>query len=185
MKDQLKQRITGLLLLILLAAILSPLLFRDQGDTREPLDLSIPPSPTLTEVDAAPLIDAEQVRALQAEIERDRRTVTRKTLELETDDSEQDVTIGSSTKTETEPFHLGSWAVRLTSFTSYERASILAAQLREAHYHAYVQSGQEGETVYHVLAGPQLTRQDAQRLQQRLRYDREFQLEGVLVPVER
>lgn len=176
MDGQGKQRLVGVILLLLLAAILAPFVFRGPEEVRVSLEMDVPASPPVAEVTPEPVITTEQVEETEARIERERQAV-RESAEMHAarEDSGEDLD---------EP-PLGGWAVQVASFSQRDNAVALERELREAGYNAYWREARpDGEALYRVYAGPELDRDEAQALRRRLARDEAFGLEGLVVPYE-
>ena len=186
MEDRAKQRLIGVLLLALLVAILAPLLLRSPEEVRVALDLAIPEEPEISAMPAEPVVDEEDRAAVVDEIRQDREQVRRESeayhqaLEAAPDDVEpQEEMVISG-----EP-PLSGWAVQLGSFGSRDNAVGLVGELRDAGQNAFVREGEhEGEARYRVFAGPELERDAALALRDRLAGDERFALEGLVVPLD-
>lgn len=193
MDKQLKQRIIGGLLLLLLAAIITPLLLRTPEEVRVALDMSIPPPPTLPQMAIEPVVDqAEQDMAL-AEIEQDRDTVRRTGEEYEqrARDAEAPVppavaeapaVVAEPPAAVQDPPPLTGWAVQVGSYSSADSASGQAQQLRDAGYRAFTRTVEQGgQTLHRVFAGPELERAAAVALRERLASDVGLRVQGLVV----
>lgn len=193
MDKQLKQRIIGGLLLLLLAAIITPLLLRTPEEVRVALDMSIPPPPTLPQMAIEPVVDqAEQDMAL-AEIEQDRDTVRRAGEEYEqrARDAEAPVppavaeapaVVAEPPAAVQDPPPLTGWAVQVGSYSSADSASGQAQQLRDAGYRAFTRTVEQGgQTLHRVFAGPELERAAAVALRERLASDAGLRVQGLVV----
>ena len=197
MDKQLKQRIIGGLLLLLLAAIITPLLLRTPEEVRVALDMSIPPPPTLPQMAIEPVVDqAEQEMAL-AEIEQDRDTVRRAGEDY--DQRERDAgapaaqpatdvptqappAVTEAPAVRQDPPPLTGWAVQVGSYSSADSAGGQAQQLRDAGYRAFTRTVEQGgQTLHRVFAGPELDRDAAVALRERLASDADLRLQGLVV----
>lgn len=70
-----RQRLIGLLLLLLLAAVLAPLVLRTPDQVRVALDMSIPEPPTVEEPEVAPVIGERETAATDRQIDEERQAV--------------------------------------------------------------------------------------------------------------
>lgn len=70
-----RQRLIGLLLLLLLAAILAPLVLRTPDQVRVALDMSIPEPPAVNEPEVAPVVGEEETAATDRQIDEERQAV--------------------------------------------------------------------------------------------------------------
>ncbi len=186
MEDRAKQRLIGVLLLALLVAILAPLLLRSPEEVRVALDLAIPEEPEISGVPAEPVVDEAERAAVVEEIRRDREQVRRESeahhqaLEAAPEglDPQEEMVIPG------EP-PLSGWAVQLGSFGDRDNARELASALRDAGQNAFIREVEpDGELRYRVFAGPELERDAALGLRDRLAEDERFALEGLVVPLD-
>ncbi len=70
-----RQRLIGLLLLLLLAAVLAPLVLRTPDQVRVALDMSIPEPPAVEEPEVAPVIGERETAATDRQIDEERQAV--------------------------------------------------------------------------------------------------------------
>jgi DedD protein len=71
--------------------------------------------------------------------------------------------------------------VQVASFSDVANAQALVARLREAGYSAYHREvRQDGNTWQRVFVGPEIKRERAEALRQRLADDKAFALEGLV-----
>lgn len=176
MDGQGKQRLVGVILLLLLAAILAPFVFRGPEEVRVSLEMDIPESPPVAEVRPEPVITTEQVEDTGARIEQERQAV-RESTEMHA------ARVEAGEQLDEPP--LGGWAVQVASFSQHDNAVALERELREAGYNAYWrEASADGQTLYRVYAGPELDRDEAGALKRRLALDEAFELEGLVVPYE-
>ena len=75
------------------------------------------------------------------------------------------------------------WSVQVASFTSEKSARGMEQRLRDEDYHAYTRRvEQDGEILFRVFVGPELSRAAADRLRDRLASDTRFKLAGFVTP---
>ncbi|MED5432635.1 MAG: hypothetical protein VX920_09885 [Pseudomonadota bacterium] len=72
MEKRTRQRITGVVLLLILAAVLSPLVFRSPEQIRTALNMEIPPAPDYQAVVVEPVIEEEVEAAARERLVTDR-----------------------------------------------------------------------------------------------------------------
>ncbi|MFP1683913.1 SPOR domain-containing protein [Alloalcanivorax sp. C16-1] len=70
-----RQRLIGLLLLLLLAAVLAPLVLRTPDQVRVALDMSIPEPPAVDEPEVAPVIGEQETADTDRQIDEERQAV--------------------------------------------------------------------------------------------------------------
>lgn len=75
MQQRTRQRLIGLLLLLLLAAILAPLVLRSPEQVRMALDMSIPEPPEVDEPEVAPVIGEQEQAATDEQIREEKQAV--------------------------------------------------------------------------------------------------------------
>ncbi|QJX01582.1 hypothetical protein HML84_02020 [Alcanivorax sp. IO_7] len=75
MQQRTRQRLIGLLLLLLLAAIVAPLVLRSPEQVRVALDMSIPEPPAMDEPEVAPVIGEREQVATDEQISDEQRAV--------------------------------------------------------------------------------------------------------------
>lgn len=172
-----RQRLVGLLLLGVLAAILAPLLLRTPTEVRLALDMDIPEMPDLPELQEKPELTSERQEMVLEEVEQARAEVL-DAAEEQGDTATLD--IPSTTKITTPT----AWVVQVGSFSSEQLANELAVRLRDKGYPAYVRKQQEEQGLYRVLVGPELARADADELKYRLSKDSRFKLNGFVAPYD-
>ena len=197
MDRQLKQRIIGGLLLLLLAAIIAPLLLRTPDEVRVALDMSIPPPPTLPQMTIEPVVGQAEQDMARAEIEQDRDAVRRAGEDYEQNvrDAEgpevpasepaaavADAPAATPAPARQETPPLTGWAVQVGSYGSADSAANQAQQLRDGGYRAFTRAVEQGgQTLHRVFAGPELERDAAIALRERLASDADLRLQGLVV----
>ncbi|GAA5121265.1 SPOR domain-containing protein [Alloalcanivorax gelatiniphagus] len=196
-----RQRLIGLLLLLLLAAILAPLVLRTPDQVRVALDMSIPEPPPVSEPEVAPVVSEEERAATDDQIDEERQAVLDageralstpeqpkqpaaqpKTAEPEpappaavapAKDSSPDIEDGPAP----------AFTVQVASFSDAGNAEALVKRLRGSGYNAYHRTvSQDNNTWERVFVGPEVRRADADALRQRLAADKTFALDGLVRP---
>jgi DedD protein len=168
-----RQRVVGMILILLMAAIIAPLVLRGPEEVRLALDLELPPEPAPAVMRDGPLLTSDQVEKVARDIDKAMNEVSQVSPES-TGDPYIPVT------DETIP---QGWSVQLASLTNQANATALAAKLRDAGYRSHVRVvGQGVDRRYRVFAGPELERERAVELRATLQEDSRFGSEGLVVP---
>jgi DedD protein len=179
----LKQRLVGAVVLVSLGVIFIPMLLPGDGDLSVPLQGSnVPPAPdyrftppptppqapVLTA--AAPVVDAPAEPAAPAAAEPSMEALAAQALPPSP----------PPPATKQDRQQTKAWVVQVGSFSSRKNAHALRDKLRKQGYACFVESikGEAG-TVYRVRVGPELTRDLAEKLQQRLKA--KTQLHGMVM----
>ena len=181
MDTRIKQRLVGLLVFLLLAAIAAPLLFRSPDQVRVALDLDIPDPPELEVTASAPVVTAAEEEAAREQIAAAREEIVAAAEKQA--EQEEDAPPAGAAAAPKEPFTPTGWMVQVASFTEAGNASALETRLQAADYNAFVRETVQDEvTYYRVFAGPEIRRTEAQALRDRLAADTRFKLNGLLLP---
>ncbi len=197
-----RQRVIGLLLLLLLAAILAPLVLRSPEQVRLALDMSIPEAPLTSEPDIAPVISEAEQADTDRQIDEEQQQVAAGTPigqdapagEAAPDEppvAAQPAPSAEEKPSTEDPSPAGDparqdapqpgFTVQVASFSDVANAEALVARLREAGYSAYHREvKQDGNTWQRVFVGPEIKREQAETLRQRLADDKAFALEGLV-----
>lgn len=201
----LKQRITGALVLIALAVIIVPMVldFRQDYD-RGITSTNIPPKPddfkvevfTFDKTAEIKVPDLAQDNVVQAAASPPQQPAAAPATKQAVDDSQQavrsrvtemrnrrsdskDGSVAGAGKVKAE-----AWVVQLASLSREANALALQKRVRTFGLHAFtVRSDIDGKTLYRVLVGPELLRSNAEIQQQKLRD--EFNLNGLVVKYRR
>jgi DedD protein len=200
-KFDLKQRITGALILISLAVIIVPLLldFRqdyDQGITAS----NIPPKPDDFKIEVFTFDNNQQgitvpdlavealvtgsgdASSMPAAAKTDNSEPTPK--EIDSHLSELQNRVRGSNVAGAPAVKAEAWVVQLASLTLESNAEVLQERVRKLGLHAFILRSQvEGKSMFRVLVGPELLRSNANKQRQRL-LD-ELKLDGLVVKYER
>lgn len=172
MTPETRHRLVGLVLLGVIGAILSSLLFRSPDQVRVALDLDIPDPPRVARMDLSPPVTERQLETAREEIRQ----------------AAEDVVVAAEEQPRGESLPASgtspaAWAVQVASFAEARNAEALAVRLRNAGYSAYVRDVEaDGRVLHRVLLGPGLSRADAERTRERVRADVRFKLQGLVVP---
>lgn len=172
-----RQRVIGLLLLLLLAAILAPLVLRSPEQVRLALDMSIPEAPRISEPEIAPVVSEEEQAATDRQIDEEQQQVAA------AEPSEPIPVPAEEEPSDPAPQDAPQpgFTVQVASFSDVANAQALVARLRDAGYSAYHREvKQDGNTWQRVFVGPEIKRERAEALRQRLADDKAFALEGLV-----
>ena len=184
-----RQRVIGLLLLLLLAAILAPLVLRTPEQVRLALDMSIPEAPRISEPDIAPVVSEEEQAATDRQIDEEQQQVAAAEPEPrvappvveEEPSANGEPSADEAPQPAAQDAPQPGFTVQVASFSDVANAQALVARLREAGYCAYHREvRQDGNTWQRVFVGPEIKRERAEALRQRLADDKAFALEGLV-----
>ena len=213
-----RQRVIGLLLLLLLAAILAPLVLRTPEQVRLALDMSIPEAPRISEPDIAPVVSEQEQAATDRQIDEEQQQVAAAEPEPqaatpaaekapsveepsaqkepsaqeepsapERPSAQERPSADEAPPAEEQPQPAAQdapqpgFTVQVASFSDAANAQALVARLRDAGYSAYHREvRQDGNTWQRVFVGPEIKRERAEALRQRLADDKAFALEGLV-----
>ncbi|MFP1678995.1 SPOR domain-containing protein [Alloalcanivorax sp. C16-2] len=206
MRQRTRQRLIGLLLLLLLAAILAPLVLRSPEQVRMALDMSIPEPPAVDEPRVDPVIGGEEQVATDQQISEEQQAVAEAGEEQAKDEPAEDAPAttqapaapsrepsaeqGGGARDEPAPAPAKpdgqdgprpGFTVQVASFSDAANAEALVTRLRAAGYNAYHRTvSQDGNHWERVFVGPEIKRADAESLRQRLADDKDFALDGLV-----
>lgn len=192
MNKQTRQRIIGVVLLLILAAVLSPLVFRSPAQIRAALDMDIPSPPDYQAVVIEPVVSEDVERAAEERIKSDREAVVaaaeqpESTPEMVAPEEKAPVletltTPPPPTITAKDDPVLAGFVVQVGSFSQQDGAAGLVARLKDAGFRAYMETdSQNGKLLHRVMVGPEIRKQDAERTRQRLANDSRFKLDGLV-----
>jgi|TARA_R100000322_G_C5444628_1_gene191438 DedD protein len=181
--------VIGLLLLLLLAAILAPLVLRTPEQVRLALDMSIPEAPRISEPDIAPVVSEEEQAATDRQIDEEQQQVAAAEPEPrvappvveEEPSANGEPSADEAPQPAAQDAPQPGFTVQVASFSDVANAQALVARLREAGYSAYHREvRQDGNTWQRVFVGPEIKRERAEALRQRLADDKAFALEGLV-----
>lgn len=184
-----RQRVIGLLLLLLLAAILAPLVLRTPEQVRLALDMSIPEAPRISEPEIAPVVSEEEQAATDRQIDEEQQQVAAAEPEPrvappvveEEPSANGEPSADEAPQPAAQDAPQPGFTVQVASFSDVANAQALVARLREAGYSAYHREvRQDGNTWQRVFVGPEIKRERAEALRQRLADDKAFALEGLV-----
>ncbi|MCK0152316.1 SPOR domain-containing protein [Alcanivorax sp. S6407] len=192
MNKQIRQRLIGAVLLLILAAILSPLVFRTPAQIRTALNMEIPPAPDYQPVVVEPVVSEEVEAAAAERMQSDRNEIVaaagqpgnppaappadgkEQVLETLTTPPPPALSAGD------DPV-LAGFVVQVGSFTQQDSANALLVRLKEAGFRAYMETDSRDGNLYHrVMVGPEIRKEDAEQTRQRLANDSRFNLDGLV-----
>lgn len=192
MNKQTRQRLIGVVLLLILAAVLSPLVFRSPAQIRTALNMEIPPAPDYQAVVVEPVVSEEVEEAAAQRIESDRQAVVAAAEQAEVPEPETAAENGPpvletlttppppSLAADADPI-LAGFVVQVGSFTKADSAADLVTRLKEAGFRAYTETDSQNSKLLHrVMVGPEIRKQDAEQTRQRLANDSRFKLDGLV-----
>mgnify|MGYP000695158120 CR=1 FL=1 len=178
MDGQYKQRWVGVILLLLLAAMLAPLVFRSPDQVRLALDMEAPQPPPVASVEPESAVDKTRREQARERIADEREALRASGRQNTAEQPEAN----ASASTQEPP--LSGWSVQVASFRESANAAGLKQSLNDAGYTAYQRQGndEDGDALFRVFVGPELERADARELKRRIALDEAFELEGLVVP---
>ncbi|MDX1803296.1 MAG: SPOR domain-containing protein [Alcanivorax sp.] len=190
MNEQTRRRLVGMTVLVISAVLLAPFVFRSPEQVRNALDMQIPASPQVAEVDVTPVIPEQQTHAVEQDIADDHQAVTDQA-QASLDGQKKPATTPPSTPgNEDLPAKPGSsndgpalagYTVQVGSFSDQNNAQSLVDRLKAADYRAYLRPDSSGDkTLYRVFVGPEIRKSDADKSRQTLSADSRFSLQGLV-----
>lgn len=201
MDSRIKQRVVGGSVLLILAALLLWLLTQNPDAPEPVLDMSMPESPDVeyqlpqsavsqqTIDDGLRRIedDREEVVSAVAEPEREAEPpAVREPIPQESAASEPAIEKVEADRSAADDDlqGLAGFAVQVASLSSADSADVLIKDLRNARYRVFVEphtDEQTGRTFYRVLLGPELRREDAEALLQKVVNDPSLSISSGLI----
>lgn len=192
MNKQTRQRLIGAVLLLILAAVLSPLVFRTPAQIRTALNMEIPPAPDYQPVTVEPVVSEEVEQAAAQRIESDREAVITAAAQpenapIEPSPRKEKPVLEALTTPPPPSFSanddpvLAGFVVQVGSFSQPDSADALVSRLKEAGFRAYTETDSQGGKLLHrVMVGPEIRKDDAERTRDRLANDSRFKLDGLV-----
>jgi len=194
-----RQRIIGIVLLLVLAAVLAPFVFRSPEQIRNALDMQIPDQPEMTAVNVEPVVSADMESAAAERIQSERQAVkeaAEEQLHAETDSTEKSAEVARE-DSQTAPLAddapvpppadqddgpvLAGFVVQVGSYSSADNAAGMVDKLKAAGYRAYSETdSHQGKVVHRVMVGPEIHKKDAERTRQQLADDSRFGFKGLV-----
>lgn len=200
MDPQTRHRIIGVVLLCVLAALVTPVIFRSPDQVRVALDMDLPPPPDVEPISLSPVVTDDEIEQADEAIDQAREDIAEAASQREeqfVEQQKQAAKIASQAKANSKPPEKVSkptetaaqqavpsgWSVQLAALSSKEGAAALEKRLRDAKYSAYTRaSGSGADRIYRVYVGPELERDRVEMDRNRLAGDIRFKLEGIVVP---
>ena len=194
MDQNLKERLVGAAVLIILAVIFIPMFLSDVPITDGRItETNIPEKPEVFSSRIVPLGTGPENISRQGTPDTSANAGSPATTTEPAESPQTRVDTHQTTKAETEPVTvvkeaakdssavgLTAWVVQLGSFSSEGNAQSLNKQLREQKYPAFVEPLiQENKVIYRVRVGPELRRSNAEKLQQEIK--KKLGIDGILV----
>lgn len=202
MDNRARQRIVGIVLLLVLAGALAPFLFRTPEQVRNALDMRIPGPPEHKTVLVEPVVPQERLDTADERILADREAI-QDAAEQQLDGEgtqavpqepepvtpvEEDAPVPPPQATATPPQVdpgdgpvLAGFVVQAGSYSDAGNASGMVDKLKAAGYRAYIQTdSHEGKVVHRVMVGPEIRKDDAEATRQKLAADERFKLKGLV-----
>ncbi len=193
MDKRTRQRIVGVVLLLVLAAVLAPFVFRSPQQIRNALDMQIPDQPEMTAVNVDPVVTTEMEEAAAERIESEReavRAAAQEHLQANPDSAEpppakdpvvtEDAPVPPPADPDDGPV-LAGFVVQVGSYSSVDNAEAVVEKLKAAGYRAYSETdSHQGKVVHRVMVGPEIHKKDAERTRQQLADDSRFGFKGLV-----
>lgn len=196
MDKRTRQRITGIVLLLILTAILVPFVFRSPEQIRNALDMQIPERPEMAQVNVEPVVSEEMANTAAERIQSEREAVkesAEEQLQAKVDSNEEpdqqdsreapvieDAPVPPPAEPDAGPV-LAGFVVQVGSYSSAANAAGVVEKLKSAGYRAYRETNShQGEVVHRVMVGPEIHKKDAERTRQELADDSRFGFQGLV-----
>lgn len=172
MDAQTRHRLVGVVLLLVLAALVTPVIFRSPEQVRVALDLEIPSPPEIELLPLAPVVTEEEIGQADEAIETAREEVVAAA-------GKRDAADGAIPGNEIP----SGWSLQVAALSSRDAADALVQRLRDADYAAYQRAPATGsDALFRVFVGPELERARVEHLRDQLARDLRFKLDGLVVP---
>lgn len=199
MDKRTRQRIIGIVLLLILAAVLAPFVFRSPEQIRNALDMQIPDQPEMTAVNVEPVVSEDMESAAAERIQSEREAVreaAEEQLQAGADSAEESDDVARE-DSQNEPVTddapvpppadpddgpvLAGFVVQVGSYSSADNAAGVVDKLKAAGYRAYSETdSHQGKVVHRVMVGPEIHKKDAERTRQQLADDSRFGFKGLV-----
>lgn len=186
MNDQLKQRLVGAIVLVALAVIILPEIFKGDGhqlaeknvpaepDYRFPPPKEAPKAPPKATAAIVPVGDSSNGKVAKEKTEQVKKEVSESSDTSDNNGKKSPVVTESPTKAEKESVvsksgQVNAFIVQVGSFSSEPNAIALRDKLRKLGFTSFVEAvkGKQG-MIYRVRVGPELTRQLADELKEKV-----------------
>ena len=194
METTLKQRLIGAAVIIALAVIFVPMILDGSGSQESvAFNMEVPPEPTFTfdsdlpdtnKLDELPAMEKPEDAAIESSVqEEDAEKSLPKTAEETKTTSTQVAKVQVVEATENHiktNSALSAWAVQVAAFSEKGKALALQEKLLASKLSAFTeQSGNGNKSVYRVKVGPELKRENADKLRDKI--EKEHGLKGSFV----
>lgn len=187
MESTLKQRLIGAAVLIALAVIFVPMLLDGSGQKESvALNIEVPPQPEFTfeselpdpkELDNLPSIKTSNKEGSKVNVPKTASSTNSST--TSENSSEKTVVEATANLIKTKP-SLGAWAVQVAAFGEKEKALALQQKLLDGNFPAFTEkSTGKKNIVYRVKVGPEIKRENAEKLRDKI--IKELNLQGSFV----
>ena len=187
METTLKQRLIGAAVLISLAVIFVPMLLDGSGQRESvALNIEVPPEPKFTfeselpdpkELESVPSIKSTKKIDVEA-AESVKNDPTNKSPPSK-EASDKAIVEATANLIKTNP-SLNAWAVQVAAFGEKEKALALQQKLLDGNFPAFTEkSSNENKIVYRVKVGPEIKRENAEKLRDKI--IKELDLQGSFV----
>lgn len=191
MNIQVKQRVVGAIVLVALAVIFIPMLLSGRGNVMPGIENSnVPPAPDyrfppITQAPPAPVVDKVVVPLDAAEPEAPVADSVPQEMaaaaQVEAPAAVSPAPAARVAQASNIPgaTEVSGWVVQLGSFSSQKNAMALRDNLRAKAYATFVEAvNSNGKTIYRVRVGPELSKESADTLRQKLA--QEVNLQGLV-----
>lgn len=175
MDAQIRHRLIGVGLLLLLAALIMPIVFRSPEQVRLALEMELPEPPEIASLTLAPVVTEDEVEAALESIVESREDIAQAA-------AAREASAGEGTGVQVVDIPTG-WALQIAALSSADAANALVQRLRDADYSAYVRGPEsDNNELYRIFVGPELERKRVEHVREQLVQDMRFKMEGIVVP---
>lgn len=198
MDSQTRHRLIGVLLLSLLAALVTPVIFRSPEQVRVALDMELPEPPEIEALSFSPVVSEDELedaseliddsRERMADVAEQRAEAIEQLSEKSASESTQVAQQAPkpaepAPRTDIKDIVPTGWTLQVAALSSEDAALSLSKRLRDADYSAYVRKPTKlGDDLYRVFIGPELERKRSDHRREQLIRDIRFKIEGLVVP---
>lgn len=202
MDNRARQRIVGIVLLLVLASALAPFLFRTPEQVRNALDMRIPEPPEHKTVLVEPVVPQDRLDTADERLVADRQAIQDAAEQQLSDEELKTVPVDPEpvtpmkedapvpppeepvTPPQVDPSDgpvLAGFVVQTGSYSDLDNASGMVDKLKAAGYRAYMQTDSpDGKVVHRVMVGPEIRKDDAESTLQKLADDQRFKIKGLV-----
>lgn len=202
MDAQTRHRLIGVFLLLLLAALVTPVIFRSPDQVRVALDMELPDPPEVESLSFSPVVSEDELEDASELIDEPREQMAevaerraeaieqaRESAELQPAAKQGStqvappIEVEGKAKAEIKDIVPAGWTLQVAALSSKDAALSLSKRLRDADYSAYVRNpAASGDNLYRVYIGPELERKRSEHRREQLIRDIRFKMEGLVVP---